>query len=213
MAQTEVQQQNESKPTAHRAFSGFISCRDENGCLTDTSFLLDGLAHYATTLNCRYFLILHDKDVLEDGKPTLEHIHFVFHRTEGRHLDMGLVKGLSSFLHIAQNRVTLSYCRNYIGAIRYLVHEDDLDKFQYSPLSVLTNDKPTLDLSIHGEVVVTLDLLLDLASQSTSKIFFMKRLGLENYMSWRNVIKDLLEDYTAYVLQVNSCDLKCKGKK
>jgi len=208
MEKTEVQQQNECKPSAHRDFSGFISCRDEKGCLTNTSFLLDGLANYASTLQCRYFLILHDKDTLDDGKPKLEHIHFVFHRTEGRHLDMGLVKGLSSFLHIATNRVTLSYCRNYVGAIRYLVHEDDLDKFQYSPLSVITNDKPTLDLSIHGEVVVTLDLLLDLASQSTSKIFFMKRLGLENYMSWRNVIKDVLDDYSSFAFEEGKVNSK-----
>ena len=196
MEETVVQQQNESKPTAHRDFSGFISCRDEKGCLTDTSFLLDSLSNFATSLHCRYFLILHDKDVLEDGKPKLEHIHFVFHRTEGRHLDMGLIKGFSSFSHIALNRITLSSCRNYVGAIRYLIHEDDLDKFQYSPSFIITNDKPTLDLAVHGEVVVTLDLLLDLASQSTSKIFFMKRLGLENYMSWRNVIKDIIEDYS-----------------
>jgi hypothetical protein len=51
-------------------------------------------------------------------------------------------------------------------------------------------------------------LLLDLASQSTSKIFFMKRLGLENYMSWRNVIKDVIEDYTAYSLQESAPERK-----
>lgn len=71
--------------------------------------------------------ILHDKDV-EDGEPKKPHYHWV-----GR-LRYGVVlktiwNKLGKF-GVPKNQI--EYCKSFKGAVRYLIHADDIDKFQYS---------------------------------------------------------------------------------
>jgi hypothetical protein len=183
------------KGKAFRDFSGFVSTQKPDGTSLESGAVIDKITAFSNTLKCRYFIIYHNRDMHEDLTQKIPHVHFVLKRTEGRHLESGILRQMSDFCGFDKAMITISHCINYIGAIRYLIHEDDLEKYQYSPNEVLTNDKPTAELAFSGQTIVTLDLLLDLAAQSKSKIFFMKRIGLENYQAYRAIIKDILDDY------------------
>ena len=78
--------------------------------------------------------ILHDKD-LEDGKPKKPHYHWVGRLRYGVTLET-IQRKLSVF-GVSGNFVRK--CKSFKGAVRYLIHADDIDKFQYSVDSVTTS--------------------------------------------------------------------------
>lgn len=81
-----------------------------------------------------YWYILHDHD---EGS-TL-HIHFVFNLYGSR-----TIKSVCKTLDCDVQNVQI--CSTPRGSIRYLVHLDDPDKFQYSISDIVTNDPDRLDL-------------------------------------------------------------------
>lgn len=75
--------------------------------------------------------ILHDKDVNENGEPKKPHIHWVGRATP-RCLSV-----VSNFLGLPENDIEV--VKNFDNMVMYLIHLNDIDKFQYSPDDVETN--------------------------------------------------------------------------
>lgn len=75
--------------------------------------------------------ILHDKDVDEKGELKKSHIHWVGRATP-RCLSV-----VSNFLGLPENDIEV--CKNFDNMVMYLIHLNDIDKFQYSPDDVETN--------------------------------------------------------------------------
>lgn len=75
--------------------------------------------------------ILHDKDVDEKGELKKSHIHWVGRATP-RSLSV-----VSNFLGLPQNDIEV--VKNFDNMVMYLIHLNDIDKFQYSPDDVETN--------------------------------------------------------------------------
>lgn len=73
----------------------------------------------------------HDSDVNDDGELKKLHIHWV-----GRG-DPRTLSAVSKFLGIPEHDIEIG--RNFNSLVRYLIHMDDPDKFQYSPDIVETN--------------------------------------------------------------------------
>lgn len=75
--------------------------------------------------------ILHDKDVDDNGELKKPHIHWVGRATP-RCLSV-----VSNFLGLPENDIET--VKNFDNMIQYLIHLNDIDKFQYSPDDVETN--------------------------------------------------------------------------
>lgn len=75
--------------------------------------------------------ILHDKDVNENGELKKSHIHWVGRATP-RCLSV-----VSNFLGLPENDIEV--VKNFDKMVMYLIHLNDIDKFQYSPDDVETN--------------------------------------------------------------------------
>lgn len=75
--------------------------------------------------------ILHDKDTDENGVLKKSHIHWVGRATP-RCLSV-----VSNFLGLPENDIEV--VKNFDNMVMYLIHLNDIDKFQYSPDDVETN--------------------------------------------------------------------------
>lgn len=75
--------------------------------------------------------ILHDKDVNENGELKKPHVHWVGRATP-RCLSV-----VSNFLGLPENDIEV--VKNFDNMVMYLIHLNDIDKFQYSPDDVETN--------------------------------------------------------------------------
>ena len=75
--------------------------------------------------------ILHDKDVNENGELKKPHIHWVGRATP-RCLSV-----VAHFLGLPENDIEV--VKNFDNMVMYLIHLNDIDKFQYSPDDVETN--------------------------------------------------------------------------
>lgn len=75
--------------------------------------------------------ILHDKDTDENGVLKKPHIHWVGRATP-RCLSV-----VANFLGLPENDIEV--VKNFDNMVMYLIHLNDIDKFQYSPDDVETN--------------------------------------------------------------------------
>lgn len=75
--------------------------------------------------------ILHDKDGAANGELKKPHIHWVGRATP-RCLSV-----VSNFLGLPENDIEV--VKNFDNMVMYLIHLNDIDKFQYSPDDVETN--------------------------------------------------------------------------
>ena len=89
---------------------------------------------------CKCYLIYHDKDVKEDGSLKTPHFHCVL-LLENRRSKENIINDISTRLKIPSNCVSVDDCKSIQGAIRYLTHYDDTDKYQYSFEDIKSNDK------------------------------------------------------------------------
>lgn len=93
-----------------------------------------------------HYFIKHDKDFdLETGEAKKEHFHVLM--TFASPLQLGTV--LNKFNTIEKIKPnSLELIKNIFGAKRYLVHKDNIEKFQYDPSEVETNDPLFKDILI-----------------------------------------------------------------
>ena len=105
--------------------------------------------------------ILHDKDVNENGELKKPHIHWVGRATP-RCLSV-----VSNFLGLPDNDIEV--VKNFDNMVMYLIHLNDIDKFQYSPDDVesnLPNIGQLLRRQSEGQIVK------DLASAKMQKSWY-----------------------------------------
>ena len=88
---------------------------------------------------CKCYLIMHDKDTNEDGELKTPHIHCVL-ALENRRSKENILNDISTSLKIPLNCVSADDCKFIQGAVRYLIHYDNSDKYQYSLEDIKTND-------------------------------------------------------------------------
>ena len=105
--------------------------------------------------------ILHDKDTDDNGELKKPHIHWVGRATP-RTLSV-----VSNFLGLPENDIEV--VKNFDNMVMYLIHLNDIDKFQYSPDDVdtnLPNIGQLLRRKSEGQIVK------DLASAKMEKSWF-----------------------------------------
>lgn len=105
----------------------------------------------------KYSYILHDKDKLEDGSLKKPHWHVSIWFSNAKWRD-----ALSKELGVEPNYIQPS--NNSTHDLRYLVHADDPDKFQYDVNEIHTNmkidiEKALTDVNEEEKVIKILDIL------------------------------------------------------
>lgn len=85
-----------------------------------------------------YAYILHDKDFNENGELIKQHYHVLI-----RLKDACTISALSNRLGVAENYIEPTK-NNYINGLRYLIHKDNKEKYQYEIDNVIGTLKETL---------------------------------------------------------------------
>lgn len=81
---------------------------------------------------CDYALIEHDSDIDDDGQPKKPHVHVFIRFPNPRYLN-----SVAKDLGIASNYIRP--CGDSRSFVRYLVHRDSPNKFQYDPKNIVSN--------------------------------------------------------------------------
>lgn len=82
-----------------------------------------------------YWYVFHDKDVDENGTLKKKHLHLVVYDNSPATIQ----KAIKNFEGATLPNL-VEACRNGRAMLRYLVHKDDSDKYQYDSSSVVTNN-------------------------------------------------------------------------
>lgn len=75
--------------------------------------------------------VLHDKDVDENGELKKPHFHWCGKRSPAP------ISTVANALGVEPN--SIEFCKNWKYSLRYLIHADNPDKFQYLPETVTAN--------------------------------------------------------------------------
>lgn len=78
--------------------------------------------------------VIHDMDTDKNGEVKKAHIHWV-----GKLTSPALLSTVAGSHKLGVPENSVEYCKNWKYAVRYLVHKDSPDKFQYSPDVVVSN--------------------------------------------------------------------------
>lgn len=76
--------------------------------------------------------IVHDKDTDENGELLKPHVHWV-----GSKRTPSLISTVSNQLGVPENAI--EFCKSWKTSIRYLVHDDNNDKYHYSDEDIVSN--------------------------------------------------------------------------
>lgn len=99
-----------------------------------------------------WYLILHDKDLKDDGNCIRPHYHICLYFDNNGYEEYTIIHKFASYLecniNIIQCKSTNS--KEFPNHIRYLIHLDSKDKFQYPVKEVCTNNEEYLKLCLDG---------------------------------------------------------------
>lgn len=146
-----------------------------------------------------YAFIGHDKDTDEDGTPKFRHIHALIILKRG--CEPRLITSLNRLANavgISAVDIDITKADSIESCIRYNIHKGYPQKYQYEPSDMVTNlTQEELEPFINvEEQFITANYLLQLIQLCNySVVSILKELGLKNYLKFRNVIKDVIQEY------------------
>lgn len=154
-------------------------------------FLLDtGVADYG--------YILHDKDLKDDGELKTPHVHLVASYPQGKRNTRWStwVNKLADYLGLDVRSISLDSCVSFDSSLQYLIHKNDIDKFQYPLEEVKSSyDLQELNTIMQREVKsFTIDYAIRIIDECETLTEAIKVFGLKIYYQYRNIIKDLWND-------------------
>lgn len=146
-----------------------------------------------------YGCIIHDKDVDDDGKIKVIHIHFVF-RLRKRCRKSTIINKLASLAEVNTLAVSVDGASSFEGCFQYLIHKNDPNKFQYSIDDVVTNlGEGEIDIIMDSKsVALDLPSLKAACLGSEDLVEIIEFVGLSTYQHYRATILDVFnwaQDY------------------
>ena len=143
----------------------------------------------------RYVYIIHDKDVKENGEIKNKHLHIVCELKERKRLSSLLNIICDYFKYKNPNGIEVDKVISWECCIQYLIHKNDLDKYQYDRKEVISNiDYNELCIIFDStNQNISMDYLIYLCSTRNNMLDIMRALGLGYYTKYRNVIRDILD--------------------
>ena len=133
-----------------------------------------------------YVIILHDKDIDEQGELKKPHYHIYF-TTDVAVGKMRMVKTLTLALKLkSSDNIHVLTSLNSILSCRYLLHLDHIEKYQYSCTEVVSNDFSKFQYFVNRDTSYTEDVILEIAVNCDNFYTFLKKIGINQYEKhWR----------------------------
>ena len=145
---------------------------------------------YLDLIGCSYRFIKHDKDIKdneEEERLKNNHYHLVLlldRKTTRNNLNKKIFKNLCIFEDLSLiNMFEVKECFNIYGAIQYLIHKNDLNKYQYSMEEIITNNYKDLlyYLSNLDTKLNYNDLYNCILNSNGCYPYIIKNIGLQNF--------------------------------
>lgn len=111
-----------------------IKCRNFHGVVypDSTSYVCDDVLANLDDVFQEWAYILHDCDTDENGELKKAHIHWM-----GKRKTPVTVKTIANALGLAEHEIEIT--KKWKAMVRYLIHADDDDKYQYSAEQITSN--------------------------------------------------------------------------
>ena len=129
-----------------------------------------------------------------DGEIETPHIHFVANMKTASRLGKFL-REIAQVCGVSELAVSISKYLYYEMAIQYLIHKNDPDKYQYDVSQIMTNSE---DVDVYLSVVQNVfnyEAVCACLVRSKCLSQVAHTIGFSKYHAYRNVIRDLFEDY------------------
>lgn len=169
----------------------------------DTPQTMEWLSLYVTSIKTElnaysYFAIIHDKDTNELGQEKTKHLHLILLSSE-KSSGLDILTMLCKLLNCKEVQISIDKVYNIRQDIRYLIHKDQPQKFQYSKNEVITNRKAYLWTCLDDEKEYQTFTIEDCEKavqlEHLDLIDLMKRYGLEQYKRNRVVMIDIINAF------------------
>lgn len=173
-------------------FNIIISLKDHN----NFELVINKLNAFLNNYLCNYAYILHDSDYNKEGVKKTPHIHLLMFNTQRKRLST-IINEISDFIGISALAITIDKIVSLEGSIQYLIHKNDIEKWQYDIKQIKTNiDSKELELLLNSENgALTFDRLFRIIRHSKNKTEVIEKIGLSYYRMYRAIICDIWQDY------------------
>ena len=140
-------------------------------------------------------VILHTKDWLEEEN-RFKHPHYhVVITFGGSYRVQTIINWLSELFHANINQIGCEKCNSVSMQVRYLIHLDDFDKYQYKEYEIETNNKDVVHrYMMEIKKIVDVNDLFVIMNEYKNLKELIRVIGLENYRKYRSVILDVRKE-------------------
>ena len=145
---------------------------------------------------CLYWYILHDKDVDDNGLFKTEHYHLILVFNFKSCYKKYVLDYLCDLLNCSSNIISVEPVINLNISLRYLIHLDDEDKYQYDDNEIITNNSVMLYRALLGNKITYNYLIECLKFVNFNKVRLIDVfITIDEYKRYRDVIDDIIQDY------------------
>ncbi len=144
-----------------------------------------------------YYAILHDRDVNADGIPVNIHYHLII-TNDKKVRGSQVLKILVNILGCSVENIQIQQCINFIASLKYLIHMNDSDKFQYDADLIHSNSAKSyihniLETQSYDYELTTESLFEVIEKCGGDIVYIIKTIGISSYAYYRNTINDILK--------------------
>jgi hypothetical protein len=108
---------------------------------------------------------------------------------------------LTEGLGVPKETISVQKCSSLKQQVRYLIHKDQAEKYQFDASEILTNDIETTNEHLSDYLQPTTTLINNWLQNGANKIELFQMIGLKNYQSMTSVINSLTNGLT-YEMQI-----------
>lgn len=139
-----------------------------------------------------YAMILHDRDIKENGEVKTKHLHIIYELKSRTRLSTE-IRYLNKTFAININAITIEVNKSFVGSLQYLIHKNDINKYQYSISDIYTNisaDELNMYMEMEG-TSFSWEYLKLVLEECDNVVEVIDKIGLNYYRLYRNVINDI----------------------
>lgn len=144
-----------------------------------------------------YAIILHDEDI-KNNEQVRPHYHLVI-KLNKRMRKMTLINHIAKYNEFQLEMIQAEYMENFVLSIRYLIHLDNPEKYQYAPFQIITNTPHLVQNIVNEEIypseITAKQLIYYVHELNYSATKILEIIGLKNFKSYAYVIKTLIDEY------------------
>ena len=152
--------------------------------------LEDSLKRLSSLFICKYYCIIHNRDIKESGELKNKHIHLVITFNQRIRLKTAINRVAESFKIEDFSAISIERVNDMTMCLQYLIHKNNPEKTPYNINEIFSNAYEELasQLSKTNNSVEYDGDLFDLCLNCESKIDVLKVLGFAKYSAYSKAI-------------------------